>query len=166
MHDLLQAAAADATPAAAFTPPLHRHKRVVVFAQLRARVRARGGARRNSCARIIAAIGSTPPGHHRRQQQRWHSQRPLTWSLCTPNKFEPWGDIATPARRLWPLAPTHLYAPLLYDMLLLLLLLLLLLQCCCSAAAAAAAAAAALKPLARDGGRLYWRTLQMFTVEI
>ena len=41
--------------------------------------------------------------------------------------------IATPARRLWPFAPTHLYlgAPLLYDMLLLLLLLLLLLQCCC-----------------------------------
>ena len=47
---------ADLTSAAGIAP-LHRHKRVVVFAQLQARVRARGGARRNSCARIIAAIG-------------------------------------------------------------------------------------------------------------
>jgi hypothetical protein len=58
-----------------------RHKRAVV---LRARVRARGRARAqqhveqrrrcNSYARIIEAIGSTPPPYDRRQQQRWHNE--------------------------------------------------------------------------------------------
>jgi hypothetical protein len=68
VHDLLLTAAEDATPAVGIGP-LHRHKRVVVFTQLRARVRTRRRSlaqqhveqrqRCNSRAIIIAAIGST-----------------------------------------------------------------------------------------------------------